>query len=448
MEKTKKTAPHAQEIPEKTPFVRWLIWGCGGFFYLYQFILRASPSYMTEELMRDFHVHGLALGALVSFYYYAYAPVQIPLGLLLDKFGPRRVLLTLCALCVLGDLVFASANSLSMACAGRFLMGIGSAGAWIGSLKLITLYFPPHRTGTVIGATMFLGTMGPFLGGPLVARLVDQMGWRQAMYTLGLPGLFLLMGMFKFLRNGETSPSESSRHTGPTDDHRGNSVAAPSESFLTSLRHVFFLPQFWLNAGFAMLMYVPIAAFADLWGITFIQDLYHIEKPLAASMISSVFFGMSLGAFANTYFSDRIASRWIPMIIGACGSFITYGIVFYIPEIPVTFMYILMFLGGFFFTGQLLCFATAVEIVPLHLSGLSVGFTNMVVMLSGVIFQPFVGWLLDLSRSFSVDRSRTAPFYTIQDWRFALTSIMICLGLALFLLIFIHETHPKKKIVS
>ena len=192
-----------------------------------------------------------------------------------------------------------------------------------------------------------------------------------------------------------------------------------------------------------MLMYVPIAAFADLWGVTFIQDLYHVEKPLAASVISCVYFGMSMGAFVSAYFSDRVCSRRLPMMIGVIGSLITYSLIIYMPGISLTIMYGLTFLTGFFFTGQLMCFASAVEMVPVSSSGVVVGFTNMVVMLSGVIFQPFVGWLLDSSRRMAQDAPLRSSIYTLQDWRFSLTSIIICLVIALFLVIFIKETHPK-----
>ena len=420
---------------KKKSALPWIVWGCGGLFYFYQFIIRASPSYMAEELMQSFQVHGLALGALVSFYYYAYAPMQIPLGLMLDRFGPRRVLIMSCTLCILGSMTFASSHTLTIACAGRFLMGMGSAGAWIGSLKLATLWFPPDRTGTIIGATMFLGTMGPFFGGPLVAELVGYAGWRQAMYLLGALGTLLVVCMWVFL--SERSPGSTSIVA----------QAQPPESILKSLQKVFFVRQVWINAAFAMLMYVPIAAFADLWGVTFIQDLYHVEKPVAASVISSVFFGVSMGAFASTYFSDRVGSRRLPMVIGAVGSLITYSLIIYVPGISLTMMYVLTFLAGFFFTGQLMCFASAVEMVPVSSSGVVVGFTNMVVMLSGVIFQPFVGWLLDLSHRMTQEAALGSSMYTLQDWRFSLTSIIVCLTVAFLLSFFIKETHPRTGIL-
>ncbi len=419
----------------KSGFLPWMVWGCGGFFYFYQFIIRTSPSYMTDDLMQAFQIQGLTLGVLTSFYYYAYSPMQIPLGLMLDRFGPRRVLIASCGLCALGCILFASSYHLTIACTGRFLMGIGSACAWIGSIKLATLWFPSDRVGMIIGLTMFLGTMGPFFGGPIVANVVDHMGWRQTMYLLGGIGALLIAFMWILLSDRPQTAMAIPENSQPV------------ESIAKGLQVVFLSPQVWINAVYAMLMYVPLAAFADLWGVTFIQDLYQIETPLAASVISSVFFGVSVGALVTTYLSDKLGSRRLPMAIGAVGSLIIYCIIIYIPGIPLTVMYGLTFLTGFFFTGQLMCFASAVDMVPSSSSGVVVGFTNMVVMLSGVIFQPFVGWLLDLSHRMSEDASSRVSLYAIYDWRFSLTSLVICLAVALFLTLFIKETHPKKHVL-
>ena len=425
------TTMNSTPVKKTKGLLPWIIWGCGGLFYFYQFIIRTSPGYMTEELTQAFHVKGLALGVVVSFYYYAYAPMQIPLGLMLDRLGPRRVLMMSCSLCVLGCFLFASSPSyLSVACAGRFLMGMGSACAWIGSIKLATLWFPPERVGMIIGLTMFLGTMGPFFGGPVVAEFVKQIGWRQTMYLLGILGALLVALMAKML--SDCPPDLSAK---PSSHEEGEKV-----SLLHGLKAVFLSSQVWINALYALLMYVPIAAFADFWGVSYMQRLYPIETPLAASIISATFFGISVGALVTTYFSDKIGSRRLPMILGSAGCLGIYCGIFYTPHIPLTAMYALTFLAGFFFSGQLMSFASAVDLVSPSLSGVVVGFTNMVVMLSGVVFQPFVGWLLDFSHGKASEHS---SLYEIKDWKFALTSLVACVLLSLFLTFFIRETHPK-----
>ncbi|MGI4850445.1 MAG: MFS transporter [Janthinobacterium lividum] len=432
----KDTLPSETLISSKKSWLPWLVWSGAGLFYFYQFILRASPSYMAEELMDSFKVHGLVLGIVGAFYYYAYAPMQIPLGIILDRFGPKRVLLGACFICILGCLCFASAPNLTIACFGRLLMGAGSAGAWIGSIKLATIWFPAHRLGTVIGATMFLGTVGPFWGGPVLADVVDYAGWRSSMFVLSGIGLGLLIFMFSTIRNHESENVPHAAHK-------------TQAKVMENLKKILISGKVWLNAFYAMLMYVPMAVFADLWGVSFIQDLYHIDKSTSARIVSYVFFGTGLGALVVSYFSDQVGSRRIPMFLGALGSLIVYILIIYMPGISMTGMCFLTFFAGFFFSGQLMSFASAVEMVPISSSGVVVGFSNMIIMLSGVIFEPLVGWLLDFSRgrgqiNYNLEDVSLDTF-SMVDWKFALSSIVICLSLALVFAYFVQETHVGRK---
>ena len=107
----------------------WLIWGCAALFYGYQFMLRVSPGVMADDLMETFQVDACSLVTLTGFYYYAYAVLQIPVGTLMDRFKPRRMLTFAAIICGLGALVFSSADSLSTAAFGRTIIGAGSAGA-------------------------------------------------------------------------------------------------------------------------------------------------------------------------------------------------------------------------------------------------------------------------------------------------------------------------------
>ncbi|WP_032113075.1 MFS transporter [Candidatus Paracaedibacter symbiosus] len=123
----------------------WMIWICASLFYFYEMILRASPSVMTDDLMRDFGVDSTALGVLSSFYYYAYVILQVPCGIIVDRFGTRRVVTFSTLLCVIGSLCFAYSDSLPLAQLGRFLIGAGSACAFISCLKISADWFLPAQ---------------------------------------------------------------------------------------------------------------------------------------------------------------------------------------------------------------------------------------------------------------------------------------------------------------
>ncbi|MGD0665746.1 MAG: MFS transporter, partial [Rhabdochlamydiaceae bacterium] len=119
------------------PVRAWTIWLLSAFFMFYKYAIEVSPSVMTGTLMKTFDIGGIELGNLAASYFYAYLLLQIPAGLLLDKFGPRKTTTLAIALCALGSLVFAGAESLVVAGIGRFLTGAGAAFAAVNCLKLI-----------------------------------------------------------------------------------------------------------------------------------------------------------------------------------------------------------------------------------------------------------------------------------------------------------------------
>lgn len=420
----------------QTKTLPWMIWACGAIFYFYQFILRVSPSVMNQDLMMAFGVHGCALGALASAYYNAYAAMQIPLGISLDKYGPRRVLILSCLLCVVGSILFAASPTLMMAALGRTLIGAGSACAFIGTLKLATLWFPPAKVGMVVGLTMLLGTVGASSGKAPLAMLIDYQGWRGAIFTTALIGVSLLVSMIFILKD---------RKSGPLKKSEGDLSDQPQEpwKFFKAFLNVMSTSQVWLVALFGSLMYVPLAAFADLWGDHFLMDRYGIDRKIAGSITMWIYWGIAAGSPLTTMLSDSLKSRRIPMRIAGVFSCLVYLAILYLP-IPIAFMPFLMFVAGLSFCGQILIFASVVEIMPVWVSGISLAFTNMIVMMSGVIFQPVVGRLLDLSWN-NGPLKDGVPDYSLTDWRLALITLPLCLLAAFFVTFFIRETYPKEK---
>ena len=123
----------------------WIVCGLGALFYTYEYLLRISPSVMSSELMAAYGITAGAFGNLMAIYYYAYTPMQLPVGMLMDRYGPRRILTAACAACAVGSYLFASSGHLSVAGVGRFLVGFGSAFAFVGVLKLATIWLPKER---------------------------------------------------------------------------------------------------------------------------------------------------------------------------------------------------------------------------------------------------------------------------------------------------------------
>src|SRR3977135_3788786 len=129
----------------------WGVWGIAALFYLAAFYLRASPAVMTNELMSAFRIGAVDLGNLASFYYYAYVLMQIPTGVLVDSWGPRKLLLAGSVASALGVVLFGSTDNFYLACAGRAIVGGATAVGWVVTLKLATHWFPIRVFGMISG---------------------------------------------------------------------------------------------------------------------------------------------------------------------------------------------------------------------------------------------------------------------------------------------------------
>jgi len=159
----------------------WTIWGLGALVYLVAFFQRVAPAVMTEQLMADFAIGGAALGNLSAFYFYAYVAMQIPTGLLADRWGPRRLLASGTAVASVGGLLFALAPGFELAAAGRLLVGASVGVGFVAMLKLSSHWLEPRRFALVSGLLLMMGLIGGVIAGVPLRLAVDAFGWRPVM---------------------------------------------------------------------------------------------------------------------------------------------------------------------------------------------------------------------------------------------------------------------------
>jgi len=182
-------------------YLPWIICSLAAIFYLYEFILRISPSVMSRELMSAYHLNAKSYGNMAALFYYVFAPMQIVVGLLMDRYGPRR-LLTIAALSSsMGLYFFASSHYVAVADFGRLMIGFGSAFAFVGVLKLATIWLPPRRFALFVGATVALGMLGGMIGDLVLTKLVITQGWKLACYIVACCGVLLTVLIFLLVRD-------------------------------------------------------------------------------------------------------------------------------------------------------------------------------------------------------------------------------------------------------
>lgn len=408
----------------------WLIWSLGAAFFLSEYFARIAPGIMVPELMNAFRVNALSLGSLSAIFYTAYLSMQMPVGTLVDKFGPHRLLTITAALCALGCFLFASADYLGLAKIGRFMMGFGASFAFVGTLKLATIWFSPKRFGLLSGLTQALGMLGAAVAAGPLALLVHAIGWRNTMWIIGIVLLLLAILIGLIVRDQPKSAEAIS--LAQTDKK-----LKFWEAFSAVLKN----PQSWLNAVYAGLVYAPTAAFAELWGVSYLSRVYDIDRTIAANAVSCIFIGLAIGCPITGWFSDKICRRKPVMLVAAIASLIFMSSALYIPNLSVTALFVLLFLYGIANAGFATSYALAGEINPRRVAGTSLGFANMASVIVGACFQPIIGWFLDMQWDGQILNG--APIYSAEAFRHAMMALPICLALGVLFTFLVKETYCK-----
>ncbi len=391
----------------------------GACFFAYAFVLRVAPSVMVDDLMSAFGVGGAVLGNLSAFYFYAYSGLQIPVGVLLDRIGPRRLMTGAALVVGVGALIFAWAETIAAAYAGRLLIGAGCAFSWAGTLAIVNRWFP-QRFAVLAGVSQMIAMGGAMLGQAPLAALVEHQGWRGSTASLAAVGLALSVVLFTVVRDGE-------RHR--VERHVNASVV---------LRN----PQTWIAAFFGLAMTAPMLVFGALWGVPYLMSVHDLPRTEAAGIASLVFLGNGVGGVVLGAWSDRIRRRKPPMLLGAALCALTTSCYLLWPDLSITTVAVLVTLSGFGGSSMLLAFAVALERNPITHSGLTVGIINTAVTGSGALLQPLVGWLLD--RAWDGTLAGGVRVYAPAHFQQALLVLPLLGIAAMLVLAAIRETHNQR----
>jgi len=410
----------------------WIIWSLAALFYAYDCFLQVSPSVMVPNLMHAFHVNAATLGNLSALYFYAYASLQIPAGVVLDTFGPRWLLTGAAAICATGALIFSMAGTLGIAQIGRLLIGMGAAFAVIGTFKLGATWFSLEKFAFITGLTVMTGMLGSVTAGAPLALLVEDVGWRHSMMLLAIIGFCISCLIWFIVRD---HPDSIDKYPKNTSKHR-----ARQSSILTSLLFIFKQKQSWLTALYGGLMFGPTSAFAALWGVPFLMTKYGLSRPIAAGAVSMVFVGWVVGSPLWGFISDNIKRRKPTMYLSSLGGLVMMLTIIYLP-ISLTIIYVILFLFGLFSSGFLPAFSIIREINPPDTNATALGFMNMLNMVGGAALQPLIGWILD--RYWAGGMIKHARLYSPHAFHLALATLPLVIFLSLCLIPFIKETYCK-----
>lgn len=416
-----------QLIEQNQAIIAYLIMAA---FLYFEMMLQVSLEVMTKQIIAALHIDSARLGFLSGAYFYTYAAMQIPVGLLFARFNFRYVVICALALCITGTLLLATVKYFWIGVLARTLMGMGSAFGFISVLVVISEYFQRKQFAVLVGIAQLLGAAGAVCGIAPMNSLIELVGWRLALIYLSILGVVLIFLIIFLIRKKCINRKFSSR---------------PKLNLINSLSNILRLKQNWMIASYAFCSWIPITAFASLWGIPYLTSAYSVNTTMASLLISMVWMGVAIGSPVVGSISDAISSRSKPLMMVSLIGFISSLLIIYC-HVNLIVLCMLMLLMGIGCSGQALSFSV-VKDNNLQDESIAIGFNNMAVVITGGIVQPMIGYILNMRLGYSELFNFKLALFLIP------TSFLICL---IFSGTFIKESYilnsnkkdPKKELIK
>ncbi len=433
-----KTTSHS--LSKYYKLLPWLVCGLGAVFYCYEYFLRIAPSVMTAEIRGAFQIDATAFGYLTALYYWAYTPMQMPVGLMMDRFGPRRLFFFACLVCALGTLLYVNpSHNLMYAKIGRFLVGFGSAFAFVGVLKLATIWLPSNRFAFFSGLVVMLGMIGAMAGDMLLAALFEYFPWESVLRVSAWLGFLLAFVIWFVVRDKKPKVLLSAGKT--SDQIKHASLKHLILDFVQLLNN----PQVWINGLIGCLLFLPLSAFAELWGINYLEVTFGLSKAQASSANAMVFLGWAIGAPAMGWISDVLKKRRLLLLLGSFAGTILMFVIVLAQDLSTLQLHLILFLFGLATSTHPLVFVVAREIFSKRLAGSAIALTNMLTMLSGMIAQPLIGKLLDSHWMINGQSDAGMRIYSAADQNYAMMVVPVGLLMCTVLCFFLQETYHLRE---
>ena len=348
--------------------------------YFLSYLFRVVNAVISVDLVRDIGVDPSELGLLTATYFITFASFQLPLGVLLDRFGPRKTESLLLLFAAAGAYLFSQATTLTGLILGRALIGFGVSACLMAAFKAYTMWFPRQRWVMINGFQMASGGLGALAATSPVEYMIEVSDWRMLFILLSLATLGVALLVFFMVPESQTVK-------------KGESL----KEQIAGIKQVFTSLIFWRAAPLTTMSQTAFLSIQGLWAGPWLRDVVGLERAASASVLSQVAIAMICGFILLGTVTERLDKIGVPVIHSAVGGMSLFLLVQLISLIGPLDYYLPVWLAfGFFGTSGIISYAALSRSFPVELSGRVTTAINLLVFVSAFFVQWLIGAIIEL----------------------------------------------------
>jgi MFS family permease len=390
----------------------WFAFSILCIFYAYEFFLRISPSVLVDQLLIQYKTSAIGIAAFSTSYFLGYLIMQVPAGLLLDRYGFKLITATALMTCAIGTLIFTFGHTVFIGFLGRFILGCGSAFAFIGAITFVRKYFSEKYFTLLVAMIISVGTITGAFGQVFAVQITHYLGWHFTIDGIAIWGCILAMMILlipkKYLIQTNTTSHETKKL-----------------SVREELYFVLKTRALWVNGVIGSFLYLPTSVLAATWGVEFFNKAFSLNNTTGSIAITLLFIGWAMGGPFFSFINQRYHAEKFILSSGSIIAALLIGFILFQNSMTAITLYILLFLFGFFSSTQILVWRIFTLIVPnTSFVGVASSFTNLIIMLTVAVWDLGLGKIIN---TLSYQASNHAYLLTQIDIRKALSLLPILL---------------------
>jgi MFS family permease len=395
---------------------KWVIFGVLALQYLFGYFHRVCPAVVAPELIKAFDISGVALGVLASAYFYPYAAMQIPAGILSDSWGAKKTVMVCALIAAIGSVLFGLSPTLGYAIFSRVLVGLGVSAMFVTSLKIFANWFKPTEFARMSALFMAAGGVGWLTAATPLAVFSQYFDWRWAFVGLGIITMFLTV-LTRFTVSDRPEEGDAREVGG-----NGNNSQVVITKIGQDLKMVLKEKYFWPLAVYMFLGGAGSFGFFSLWAGPYLMDVYRLSKPEAGNVLSVLPLAMVFAGPFLGYLSDKVLVSRKKVLVFSSVAYIAGWFIMLLrhDSLPLPWLYVIFFLLGAMGTGVApIGYTASKELFSGEMAGISIGAINLFPFLGGVVAQPLIGYILDKAGKVGVHYPSSAYHSVILGYLFA-----------------------------